>query len=269
MSSDPVDGLDFLSAISQLDDRDVYVRGYALSELMRKRTFSESTYLTFRGELPTSTETAIFDVVLSALMSYTAAAGPNILAGRIAASVNPDPWVGVATALSCAGPNTISPEHTGAMLADALTRANSRPVVDVAAEIAAEHLTLQHPLPGIGHPEFKDTDPRAETILEICRAKGVCGAATEMHDAIVDAYNDLRSPKKSLPLNVDGAMARALTELGFRPKQMYAVSLISFLPGICAHIIEEIEDGQRFRMLSPIRETYTGPPHRPVPPRRV
>lgn len=263
------DGLTFRSSISELDERDVYVRGYRLGDLIRGRTFAENAYLTLTGELPDASAAAVFDAVLSCLMSYTAVAGPNILAGRIAASVRADPWVGIGTALSCAGPQTISPEHTGALLSDALGRAAARSVRDVAAEIATEHAEDGRPLPGVGHPEFKDADPRSEAVLAVARDHGMVGDATRMHEEIVAAYNRLRAPKRALPLNVDGAMARVLTELGFRPVQMHAVSLISFLPGIAAHVIEEIEDGTPFRMLGADREVYTGPPRRPVPPRGI
>lgn len=269
MSTSKPDGMDFTSTISEVDDTEVHVRGYPLGELIRERTFVESTWLTLRGELPSAAEAAVFDAVLSALMAYTAAAGPNILAGRIAVSVNPQPWLGIATALSCAGPHTISPEHTGEMIARALAEARTRPVAEVAAEVAAEHFAAKRALPGIGHPEFKGIDPRAAAIEDVAASHGMIGAAAEMHQAIIDAYNALRAPKRALPLNVDGAMARALTELGFRPIQMHAISLISFLPGIAAHMIEEIEDGKRFRMLAPERETYTGPPRRSLPPREA
>ncbi len=261
------DGMTFTSTISEVDDKEVYVRGYPLGDLIRGRNFAECTYLTLRGELPSAAEAAVFDAVLCALMSYNAVAGPNILAGRVAVSVNPQPAVGILAALSCAGPHTISPEHTGAMLADALARAADRPVAEVAAEVAAEHLEARRALPGIGHPEFKESDPRAAAIIDVTTEHGLTGAASEMHAEIVDAYNELRAPKRALPLNVDGAMARALTELGFRPIQMHSVSLISFLPGIAAHMIEEIEEGQRFRMLAADREIYTGPARRTLPPR--
>lgn len=259
-------GMTFHSAISELVDHAVRVRGYPLADLIRDRGFAESTYLTLRGDLPDPDHAAVFDAVLSSLMAYPAAVAPNILAGRIVASVRPDPWAGIATALSCAGPHTISPEHTGVLIADALERATVRPAPDVAAEIAGEHIDAGLPLPGIGHPEFKEADPRAEALLEVARRHGVAGAAGELHASVVDAYNGRRAPRRPLPLNIDGAMARVLTELGFRPIQMYAVALISFLPGIAAHVIEEIEEGAHFRMLDPASETYSGAPPRAVPP---
>lgn len=151
----------FRSSISELDDRVIRVRGYPLADLIHSRGFAENTYLTLRGDLPDPDHAAVFDAVLSSLMSYTAAAGPNILAGRIVASVRSEPWAGIATALSCAGRHTISPEHTGGLIADALERATVRPAPDVAAEIADEHLAAELGSPASGTPSSRRSTPGA------------------------------------------------------------------------------------------------------------
>ncbi|MBW0089994.1 hypothetical protein I4I73_02425 [Pseudonocardia sp. KRD-184] len=265
------DGLRFRTAITEMDDEKIYVRGYPLSDLIRGRSYAECTWLTLRGELPTAAQAAVFEAVLCGLMSYPAARGPNILAGRIAISVHPDPAVGILAALSCAGHRTVSPEHTGEMLAAALERLGDdrtdAGLSAAAAAVARERRDAGEPLPGAGHPEFTDQDPRAVAVLAVARRHGVEGTVSRLHDAILAAYNALRPGRRPLPLNIDGAMARVLTELGFGPPQMYVTSLISFLPGIGAHMLEEIESGDRFRMLAPDREDYVGPARRPLPPR--
>lgn len=119
-----------------MDHEEIYVRGYTLSELIQGRGYAESTYLSLRGELPGPAEATVFDAALSSLMSYPAGRGPNILAGRIAVSVNPEPAVGIIAALSCAGRHTISPEHTAAMLVDGLTRLGDDPSEEEVAAIA-------------------------------------------------------------------------------------------------------------------------------------
>lgn len=265
------DGLRFRTAITEMDDEEIHVRGYPLSDLIRGRSYAECTWLTLRGELPTAAQAAVFDAVLCGLMSYPAGRAPNILAGRIAVSVNPDPSVGILAALSCAGRRTISPEHTGEMLTAALRRLGDDPtgadVSAVAAAVAGELHEAQEPLPGAGHPEFAARDPRAVAVLDVARRHGMEGTVSRLHDAILAGYNVLRPGRRPLPLNIDGALARVLTELGFAPPQMYVVSLISFLPGIAAHMLEEIDSGARFRMLGPDREDYVGPARRPLPPR--
>ncbi|GAA3238546.1 citryl-CoA lyase [Pseudonocardia petroleophila] len=265
------EGLRFRTAITEMDDEEIYVRGYPLSDLIRGRSYAECTWLTLRGELPTAAQAAVFEAVLCGLMSYPAARGPNILAGRIAVSVHPDPSVGILAALSCAGRRTISPEHTGEMLSAALERLGDdrtdAGLSAVAAAVAQERRDAGEPLPGAGHPEFTEQDPRAVAVLAVARRHGVEGTVSRLHDAILAAYNALRPGRRPLPLNIDGAMARVLTELGFGPPQMYVASLISFLPGIGAHMLEEIESGDRFRMLEPDREDYVGPARRPLPPR--
>lgn len=211
----------------------------------------------------------MFEAVLCGLMSYPAARGPDILAGRIAVSVHPDPSVGILAALSCAGRRTISPEHTGEMLSAALVRLGDdrtdAGLSAVAAAVARERRDAGEPLPGAGHPEVTEQDPRAVAVLEVARRHGVEGTVSRLHDAILAAYNALRPGRRPLPLNIDGAMARVLTELGFGPPQMYVAGLISFLPGIGAHMLEEIGSGDRFRMLAPDREDYAGPARRPGP----
>lgn len=266
------DGLHFRTAISEMDDEEIYVRGYPLSDLIRRCGYAECTFLTLRGELPTPAQAAVFEAVLCALMSYPAGRGPNILAGRIVVSVNPEPALGILAALSCAGPRTISPEHAGEMLAAARDRLGDAPeeadLEAVAAAVAGEWRRAGGALPGVGHPEFTGQDPRATALLDVAGRHGIPGAASRLHDRIVAEYNALRPGRPPLPLNIDGAMARVLTELGFSPPQMHAVSLISFLPGIAAHMVEEAAEGTRFRMLAHDHERYVGPPRRDVPPRR-
>jgi citrate synthase len=265
------DGLRFRTSITEMDHEEIYVRGYPLSELIQGRGYAESTYLTLRGELPGPAEARVFDAALSSLMSYPAGRGPNILAGRIAVSVNPEPAVGIFAALSCAGRHTISPEHTAAMLADGLTRLGDDPseeeVAATATAMARERREAGVPLPGVGHPDFTEEDPRARALLAMARGHGFVGTASRLHVALVRQYNELRPGRRPLPLNIDGALARVLTELGFTPPQMYVVSLISFLPGIAAHMLEEIDSGERFRMLTTDREEYYGPARRPLPAR--
>lgn len=67
------DGLRFRTAITEMDDEEIYVRGYPLSDLIRGRSFAECTWLTLRGELPTAAQAAVFEAVLCGLMAYPAA----------------------------------------------------------------------------------------------------------------------------------------------------------------------------------------------------
>ena len=49
-----------------------------------------------------------------------------------------------------------------------------------------------------------------------------------------------------------------MSEMGFRPMQMAAVALLAVLPGIMAHVIEEIEEGKPLRIVRDEDNDYLG-----------
>ena len=61
------------------------------------------------------------------------------------------------------------------------------------------------------------------------------------------ALEDLIYEKKQIRLNVDGANAAILSDLGFTPDLGLGVFIIGRIPGIIAHIHEEKMDEDEFR----------------------
>jgi citrate synthase len=61
------------------------------------------------------------------------------------------------------------------------------------------------------------------------------------------ALQDLVFEKKGIRLNVDGANAAILSDLGFEPELGLGIFMIGRLPGIIAHIHEEKMDEEEFR----------------------
>lgn len=66
-------------------------------------------------------------------------------------------------------------------------------------------------LPGFGHKVYKDKDPRAEELLEAATKLGVAGTHTQKVRAMAEALQ----AHKPLALNIDGAMAAILSDMGF------------------------------------------------------
>ena len=67
------------------------------------------------------------------------------------------------------------------------------------------------------------------------------------HIKLALALEDLVYEKKQIRLNVDGANAALLSDLGFSPDLGLGVFMIGRLPGIIAHIHEENMDEEEFR----------------------
>ena len=61
------------------------------------------------------------------------------------------------------------------------------------------------------------------------------------------AVEDLVYQKKKIRLNIDGANAAILSDLGFSPELGLGVFIIGRVPGIIAHINEERMDEEEFR----------------------
>jgi citrate synthase len=71
--------------------------------------------------------------------------------------------------------------------------------------------------------------------------------------------------KQGICINVDGMLGAIMSEMGFRPLQMAAIALIAVMPGIMAHVIEEIEEGKPLRIVRDEDNDYLGPAERPIP----
>ena len=67
------------------------------------------------------------------------------------------------------------------------------------------------------------------------------------HIKLALALQDLIYQKKGIRLNVDGANAAILSDLGFDPELGFGVFMIGRIPGIIAHIHEEKIDEDEFR----------------------
>jgi citryl-CoA lyase len=68
--------------------------------------------------------------------------------------------------------------------------------------------------------------------------------------------------KKSLPINVDGAIGAILADLGMDPTAFNGIFMIARTPGLVAHVIEEHNREKPMRHIDPVNHSYDGPPAR-------
>jgi len=119
-------------------------------------------------------------------------------------------------------------------------------------------------VPGYGHPTHKGDDFRATKLWKIAKETGFIGEKTKLYQAIHAEFVRVTG-KKDICINVDGALACIMVEMGFRPLQMVSVAILAVLPGIFAHVIEEIEEGKPLRIVRDEDQDYIGLPERPLP----
>ncbi len=102
-------------------------------------------------------------------------------------------------------------------------------------ELVEEYLKEEKRIPGMGHRVYKDMDPRAQLIMNTAVENGVGEEFVKMVNEIRDELE--KQSGKSLPVNIDGAIAAVFCGFGLKPELGIAVFIIARAPGLCAHFI--------------------------------
>ena len=113
---------------------------------------------------------------------------------------------------------------------------------------------------GFGH-RLHTKDPRTARLFELAREAGVDGAHMQAARAVEKAFDNA---KKSLPINVDGAIGAILADLGMTPAAFNGIFMIARTPGLIAHVIEEQRRERPMRRIDPVNHGYDGPPSRTI-----
>jgi citrate synthase len=147
------------------------------------------------------------------------------------------------------------------MIGDALGRIERDGVslADAARLTVDEARRSGRRLPGMGH-RTHSTDPRTQVLFGIARQYGLAGTGvqfmTELELAVASAI-------KPLPINVDGAIAAVLYDLGFPPALGKLFFIIGRVAGLSAQVMEEYTRERPMRVKVPV--VYDGPAPRPLP----
>jgi citrate synthase len=237
------------STVSRIDGDRVRIRGYDLEELIGGQTFTASAFLLLRGRLPTPGEVRALDAVLNAVLDY-ALEKPGTVAARYTVSANPSMVAGMAAAVLAVGRFTLAPEDTARFVLDAHDRllATGHGIDELAATLVAEAGERRQRIPGFGHPRFRRIDPRAQRLREVAEASGLWGERARLYEAVHRAFTALPG-KADIPINDVGMMAVVLVELGFTPEEMTGLAVLSTMPGVVAHLSEELRTGRPIRVV--------------------
>jgi len=251
--------------ISYADAKTCLIRGYPLEEIIANLTYTETLYLTLRGELPMEQETRLLNAVLCSIPDhqFVSSTAP---AARFTASAFPDsPIPGIATGILTMGSYTVSPQDSADFINRSYEIMISRnlSIKEVAIEIVGDLIKNKKRIPGFGHPTYRKIDPRAEALKKVAQECGFWREKSQLYEAIHTEF--IRVTTKEIPLNIDGMMACVLNEMGFDPLEMAGISAVSYMCGIIAHVVEEIKEGVPLRIIPPEHGViYKGPGERHI-----
>jgi citryl-CoA lyase len=253
------------TAVSQVGPHKLLLRGYPIDEVITRLSFPEVVYLTIRGELPTPSQARVLGAALSSIPAHQWVAA-HLLVAAVTASASPEsPIPGIASGILAMGSVTVSPQSTAELLDRARAHmAEDDLTMSAAAERVVDEFRAEGKLiPGLGHPTTRTTT-RALRRWPGSRARkgsgrglrallgGPCGVQPQDRQIVADQHRRharLRAARARLLAARDGRCPA-----------------IAAMPGIVAHVIEEIERGVPLRIVpEELGSRYVGPAERHVP----
>ncbi len=230
------------TAIIDMEPGRIDIRGRPIEGLIGELSFVQMIWLMLRAEVPSAGQARLLEAALVAAVDHGPQA-PSIAAARMAATCG----VGLNNAMASAV-NMLGDVHGGA----------GEQAVELYAQIAGHDGGVAAALdawiaergkivPGFGHRFHKPVDPRAPRLLALvdeAAARGVCDGHVAAVARAVEAEL-ARRKGQPVPMNIDGATAVIVAELGFPAPLARGLFCLSRSVGILAHAWEQTEQGGR------------------------
>jgi citrate synthase len=243
------------TAIVEASDGQIRLRNHDVTSLMTERTFTDTIFLLHRSRLPTPQERAVIDAILSACADHGSGA-PSCAAARLALSGNRSSL----SAAIAAGILAVGDEHGGAgsgcmeLIGAGIERAHRESISfeQCAQEMVKEHRAIGKRVAGLGH-RVHTRDPRTPVLFELAAENGLAGDGVLFMQALAAAVAEQVKP---MTVNVDGALAAVLYDMGFPPAFARLIFIISRVAGLTAEVMEELTRERPMRIRIPV--TYDG-----------
>ncbi|QKQ98945.1 citryl-CoA lyase [Candidatus Nanohaloarchaea archaeon] len=207
---------------------DAVIRGEKLGEVM-DMDFADAIWLLLKGDKPSNKESELFNTILSSSIDH-GVGNPSTVSARTVQSGGNEMNTSVA-----AGILALGDAHGGA-IEECMQILQSE---DTAEEIVDEYLEEGEKIPGIGHKVYEDEDPRAQKILSKAEELGLAGEKVEKMKEI---QKEFAERKVGLVMNVDGAVAAVMSDLGWDYRLGKGLFIIARTPGLVAHVHEEMDE---------------------------
>lgn len=244
---------DWSTSITATTDRHVFVRGVALDEAIGRESFPGMLLRLWRGDAPSAQEAELMGACLVAAIDHGPLA-PSALVARTIASTRATPMSALAGGILSFG------ELHGAVVSRAMRIIATAPAEGSLEEWADATFEAERDaglrLPGIGHRWHTD-DLRAERLLDLATARSDGRQAAAVRALALRVGGHVKHP---VAINIDGALAVALTALRLDPEYGDFMFAIARSFGLAAHIVEERARERPMRLIDPTAAFYDGVP---------
>ncbi|HSG35248.1 MAG TPA: citryl-CoA lyase [Sphingomonadaceae bacterium] len=250
------------SAICTSDATSITVRGRDLcGDVIGQMDFTSYFWLLVTGVEPNDEQLFFANAVLCSLAEHGLV--PSVVAARMTFAAAPEALQGAVAAglLGCGSVVLGSAEAAGRFYVDCVSdwQEAGGSAKDAATRGIQRLRAAKKPIPGFGHPQHSDGDPRANLLLKLAEERGVAGQHVEMLYAIRDALPEAIG--RPLPVNVNGPIPAVMLDVGWPLAALKGLALLCRTAGLVAHLTEEAERPIGFILSGKAAEAieYDGP----------
>ena len=241
------------TSISKIEKNKIILKGYSIEDLMQGRSFPEVIFLTWFNRFPDDRELKMFNAILVSSIDH-GYSPPSVNVTRILGSVRAPIGTAVGGGLSA-----ITDVHGGAVerAAEVFKEWGDKEgtVEDKAVKLVQTYKREGKRISGFGH-RLHSEDPRSKKLIELAQENGFASKYLPFALAIEEYF---KSRNKQLPLNVDGAIAAVIVEMGLPASFGKAFFMLSRMVGLVAHYVEEVENERPMRKFITASTLYEGP----------
>lgn len=252
------------SKITKVEPNHLVTRGYRQEDLIGNVPYPHVVYLLLRGELPSKEYGRMMDAILTACIDH-GVTPPSSMASRVVASGG----VPLPTAVA-AGILSIGDAHGGAIekgarfLQEGISRKKEeeKSIEETARILVTESREQKKRILGFGH-RVHTSDPRTKRLFSLAEELGIAGDHIALSKAIEKELEEQTG--KKLPINVDGAIAAIISDMGFDWRLGKAFFLLGRVAGLTAHVYEEQKEQKPMRKMFTVECDYDGPGEKDLP----
>ena len=246
------------SKITKVEPNHLVTRGYRQEDLIGNVPYSHVVYLLLKGELPSKEHGKMIDAILTACIDH-GVTPPSAMASRVVASGG----VPLPTAVA-AGILSIGDAHGGAiekgakLFQESVERMKDegKNVEEMAKIVVKESKEQNKRVLGFGH-RVHTSDPRTKRLYSLAEELKIAGNNIKLSKAIEVELE--KSIGKKLPINVDGAIAAIISDMGFDWRLGKGFFLLGRVAGLTAQVYEEQTREKPMRKMFSVDCEYDGP----------
>lgn len=244
------------TGISKIEPNHIVTRGYRQEDLIGNIPFASVFFLLLKGNMPDKNEAAMIDALITSSIDH-GVTPPTTHAARLVASAGvPLPSAVAAGVLAVGDVHGGAIEEGARILQEWVSRGKDEGWSDqqTARELLSHLRDTSKRMPGFGH-RIHTEDPRTKRLFVLARDLGFEREHVRLSTAIEQEF----AARKALPINVDGAIAAIISDMGFDWRLGKAFFLIGRVAGMIAHVYEEMTTQKPMRRMCNQEIEYDGP----------